>query len=344
MYIPIIKTTNAELRGYETLSEEIKSSVIPLFELTKSRKTKIVPHGDVNRSIEKLSTIVGKNRFILDLTSHPDLMNYQIETLLNEDDGFDEWYKFLNEYSELNIIPVVHAYEDGDLHQVTASAEKLESLFDFLAFRGEANDEYTSNYIDSITQGMTNSNNLYVIIDAGYVDNLNLYAVLNNVSNRIREIRENHPDLPITICSSSFPRSVTDTPNGGDDYGVIDMCEVSLYVNISSSFPDDRNLYYGDYASIHPFRYDARGGAWVPRVDFPLDDAYIYHRYRRNKGGYVRAAKAMINDDDFDQIDCWGFEQILDAADDSPSGLSPSFWIAVRMNIHVTRKTLEHGD
>jgi hypothetical protein len=40
-YVPIIKTGDAEVKGFLNLLEKTKNSITPLFELTRYRKTRI---------------------------------------------------------------------------------------------------------------------------------------------------------------------------------------------------------------------------------------------------------------------------------------------------------------
>lgn len=339
-YVPIIKSTDAELRGYENLSENVKTSVLPVFELTKSRRSKLNPHGDITRRVEQIRDVVGGRPFVLDLTAHEDLMNYQIEDLLDEDDGFDAWCSFVEKLSpETAIIPVVHAYEDGDLAEVAAAAKRLEKACGKVAFRADAFDDDTNVYIEAIYRGITSRDNLIVVIDCGYVDAASRSSIASDAVARLQQLAAIGFPGGVAVAGSSFPVSPAMHPEGQDDAGELPMEEVFLFDEVLASFPDV-SVAYGDYAAIHPIRYQTRGGSWVPRVDVSLEDSYIYHRYRRNDGGYVRAANAMVNDEKYEPIGCWGDEQIELAASGEPSGLSPAFWISVRLNIHVTKRVV----
>jgi hypothetical protein len=48
----------------------------------------------------------------------------------------------------------------------------------------------------------------------------------------------------------------------------------------------------------------------------------------------------MASWDLYESAGSWGDEQITSAASGHPNGFSPVFWIAVRLNIHITRKCM----
>ncbi|MNV81140.1 hypothetical protein D3C71_1747860 [compost metagenome] len=81
-----------------------------------------------------------------------------------------------------------------------------------------------------------------------------------------------------------------------------------------------------------------RGGTFVPRIDFCDDGTFYYYRYRRDKGSYVKCAKKVIADVRFSNDFTWGDEEIRSASAGSPSGISPSFWISVRVNNYIHRR------
>ncbi|ENZ95882.1 hypothetical protein O1K_07645 [Xanthomonas fragariae LMG 25863] len=137
-----------------------------------------------------------------------------------------------------------------------------------------------------------------------------------------------------SIASSSFPNSVV-SAGGEDDQGAFNLSEVYLWKELVLKFPD---LTYGDYAGIHPIDFTGTVTNWVPRVDVMLDESFYYHRYRRSEGGYEKAAYEALNDHRYVPLDCWAQENIRLAAGGSPNGRSPSFWIANRVNFHLSRQ------
>ena len=140
----------------------------------------------------------------------------------------------------------------------------------------------------------------------------------------------------IITAFSSFPDYVTRTGYGNDTYGEFEVSEIAINLNLQS-----KGCIAGDYASIHPIRNNRSGGTWVPRIDFINNDKLYYHRYRREQGGYIKAAKEVISDPNYSQNRdytnrLWGDNEIILAANEEPSGKSPSHWIAVRVNLYMT--------
>ncbi|MEV9761673.1 hypothetical protein AB0T36_20465, partial [Escherichia coli] len=104
-YFPIMKTRDAELKAMSKLSSGVFDHILPIYELTKSRKAKIAPDGDIHRRMLTIKDIQGERPFILDLTSNEKYINDQIRQLVDEKDGYYEWRYFINLYNLLNSEP-----------------------------------------------------------------------------------------------------------------------------------------------------------------------------------------------------------------------------------------------
>jgi hypothetical protein len=339
-YIPIIKTTDAEIKGYQKLSDHVKKSILPLFELTRSRPVKGFPSGDIHRRMAQLREYTNGNPFILDITKHEDLSNPQIDALLDDTNGFQEWRVFLDRYSDLQVIPMLHLYPD-DLENFKLFVELTSKKFKAYAFRIglETTAEELDIYLEELTKVLDVKDRLIVVIDAEYVHEKNIDESKIDISSLVdkclaRSIKH------ISVNSSSFPSSVKSRIGGGDKEGVMKILELDLfqYLNLKH---DSRVIFYGDYAGIHPIRLTIAGGNWVPRVDQTTNDDYIYKRFRRDDGGYVTAAREIVVWNKFLKIDCWGYDQIIKASEGLPEGKSPAFWISVRLNQHITMMSLK---
>lgn len=337
-YVPIIKTIDAEIKGYQNLSQEIKEKITPVFELTRSRPLKNYPEGDIELRMKQLIEYTDGNPFFLDLTSHEDLANDQIIDLQDDTNAFQMWRHFLRKHKvSANIIPLLHLYDD-DLSTYKACTEELLKDFETLAFRISCAQEPSDlrRYLSEIASVINLSSQYHLIIDAGYITNSNFSHLVTRSSGLIDVARE-FGVIHISCHCSSFPASVMNHPRGEDDEGDMPLLELQYFSALDSS---DAPITYGDFGGIHPIRKRIGGGSWVPRVDLTVDDAYIYKRYRREEGGYKLAAKEMVKWSRYQPVDCWGKEQIEEAATTEPPGKSPSFWISVRLNQHVTRLAL----
>ena len=337
-YVPIIKTMDAELRALEKLDDFSKDGLVPLFELTKSRKTSKSPIGTIERRFSRLQEVFEGRPFILDLTSYEDQMNAEIVNLLDDEDGFNNWCTFIEGKTDGNLIPVVHVYDDSEEAEVASQVERLEDACGTVAFRMNPKDVRQLAFVEMILNSLKNKDNLVVILDSGFVGQGEGLMNALIVAAALRRIEAIY-DIPFcVVASSSFPSSVMAKGYHEDKTsGEFALEELLLYQALGDSF-DMEKIVYGDHASIHPVRNPVRGGTWIPRVDMPLDDTVIFRRFPREDGGYVRAAAAITMAEEYDPIDCWGDEQISVAAGGAPNGRSPSFWISVRMNIHLTRR------
>lgn len=344
-YIPIIKTTDAEIKGYRYLSDEVKKDTLPLFELTRSRPVKGFPTGDIHRRMGQLREYTKGNPFILDLTKHEDLANDQIEALIDDTNGFHEWRHFLSRYRDMNIIPMLHLYPDAIdtfLEFVRLTGQDYERF----AFRVglETSPAELSLYMKELSSCLDIKSRLILIVDADFVDENNIddkKELALSLVNTALDFSIGH----ISLNSSSFPFSVLKRKGSRDDEGVMDMLELALFSYISSQIADDDPVKYGDYAGVHPIRYTIGGGNWVPRIDQTLQTQYIYKRFRRHDGGYIKAAKKLVEwNEYFSDLDCWGVDQIIKASNEKPEGKSPSFWISVRLNQHITRLSMMYSE
>jgi len=113
LYFPLIKTRDAELRCLKNIGEDRFKYLLPIYELTKSRKTSKAPDGDIYRRMRNIAEIQGGKPFILDLCADEKYINPQIEQLLSPYMGFRDWQYFVFDlHKDLNIIPMIHIYED----------------------------------------------------------------------------------------------------------------------------------------------------------------------------------------------------------------------------------------
>jgi hypothetical protein len=334
-YIPILKTSDAELRAYSHLESDVKDGVLPLFELTKSRRTKKLPEGDIYKRVSQINEQQEGRPFILDLTTFPDLINFQIENLLDPSDGFENWCEFVEDLEIDGLIPVIHGLDDDPDGDMERQIARLNADFDHLAFRADLFDPDTAAYVEKIFENIDAPQKLIFIVDASFIRQGHANTLSGTAINRIEEVLLIGEPGMIFVSGSSFPRSVTDYGDDWHDYFPLE--EVEFYRLVREHF-DQVDICYSDYATVHPIRYDVRGGNWVPRVDLVLDDRIIYYRFRRDDGGYIEAADEAADDANFSPLGSWGDDEILAAASGSPNGRSPAYWISVRINSHITRK------
>ncbi len=349
-YVPILKTSDAEIRAIENLAEGAKDKITPLFELTRSRICKKVPEGDIFRRLNRLIDAYGERRFILDLTSDPAMTNEQIERLRDNRHGYRNWVRFLLSLkSDLpDIVPVVQISDvgvgtsDEFYDAIRRQVNSLDEHFDSIVYRFPLEYEYLDQDLAIITQAASENKMVYML-DAGFIP-AEKGQIYGEHASTVIETISNFPSGAIVLCGTSFPRNATDL--GGDEQGEFGLEECVFYG--CADRQTEHALIYGDYATVNPTRsLQAGGRGWVPRIDVPTEGTIFYYRSRRTEAeanyanAYTRVASRVSRSQKYARLrrslpTCWGSEQIDLAARGQPQGLSPSFWISVRINIHIT--------
>src|SRR5690606_11774352 len=91
VYCPALRTRDSELKGYSQLDDSVKDALLPIFELTKSRRSKSNPDGSIAVTVSRLLDAVGDRPFIVDVTSLGSQSNTETAALLNPDGAFSVW-------------------------------------------------------------------------------------------------------------------------------------------------------------------------------------------------------------------------------------------------------------
>ncbi|NMA73848.1 MAG: hypothetical protein GX963_06725 [Bacteroidales bacterium] len=356
MYTLIIRTGEAEIRASEYISSDILNDIFPIIEITRGRKRTIdeVAYFPFESRLEKLSKIFKGKKVGIALTNEKLLSSKEIDELNTPDEGYKKWVDFLLELKRRNIfseiVPVLALYSKDEDFEMNfyLQVEKLQKYFSTIIYRSPIVDEFVYDDLDLITNKLS-LGNTQILIDCGYTPQASHKNVAEKVSKRISNLKEmlRHYEKNISyiVASTSFPNNVNDL--GGGDTDTYQISSVELHEVVSQIHKD---VIYGDYGSINPQRNDgirmARG--WIPRIDVPLEREVFYYRQRRPKGvtaystTYVSVAKQVIKDSRFPMnlaTKNWGVQQIIDCTKAAPAS-SPSFWISVRMNIHVEQQVL----
>lgn len=357
-YIPIIKTGESELKALKNLSSEQKEFMLPLFELTKARKKPKEAEGSIENNIEFLQTNFKDYPFILDITNDDKLSNTELDNLLTSQNNYENWVKFCLEQKNMfkNFYPTVMIVEEEQedyqdyLNKLQNQLLILCTNFEYIVFRAQ-NELVAKNLILDI-------NNL---IKKGFVPNLAKkiifildYRYINNtmksvdIASKICKVLHSLEIENIVISCTSFPKSVSEYMSTSD-FVKFKIKEFDFYRNILNELNDRSiKLIYSDYATVNPVRNDnvifARG--WIPRIDVPALDEYIYcRRMRRDKKQsyadvYKNVAKKVVISAYYqnllrNDINGWGMQEIFNASNDNIGGSSPRHWISVRMNIYI---------
>ncbi|WP_220771237.1 beta family protein, partial [Shewanella sp. MBTL60-007] len=257
IYYPLIKTRDAELRAFQNLSDDVMEKILPIYELTKSRKSKKAPDGDIHRRMKQIGDIQDGRPFILDLSTDSRYINPQIEQLMSPYNGFKDWQYFLNLYSKLNVIPMVHIYEDegedddSTFTEVENFVAAISQIKELLAVRMpyDLDSEDYQTYLEPIIDNLNNGCKLIVLLDANFVRveaSTELSSVTDPFIVAASEVSELENIEDIVMLCTSFPSNVYKA-GGDDEAGDFKIFEEDIYQVVS----EDIGIKYGDYASIN---------------------------------------------------------------------------------------------
>lgn len=343
-YFPVLKTTQSELRALKHVDDSVKNKIMPIIELTAFGKHKsTLPEGSKDKALKAAVEAVGDHEFILDITSEDLLKNSELEEMYLPDNGYQNWVNYITSLSKIyKVSPVILLNLDGSSNDITSQVQGLGRVFERIYLRLPVVDLSESDVVTIITSILLSgfSKKISCIIDLGYIGQNKVNSFFDETVKAVNLIKVLSGINKFIVISSSFPKSV-----GNAETGIMRLDEVNILDKLRNEMSDITWI-QGDYATIHPVRYLTKGGAWVPRIDVPQDKSLFFYRYRRDEGGYAKAASFVVRDGRFNSVyGCWGTAQILKASEDFPTlqgkptyGLNPSFWISVRANMHIEKQ------
>lgn len=342
-YALLLKTGDSELRAMSHFDNT--SSILPIIELTRGRKSKKDEVGKISKRIERIRDIFKDEEIILDLTSDESLSNTEIDAFFIPTNGYKGWCDYLleleNEKCFKRIIPsiLVNGLDQNLNINLKIQANFFADNFKCIAYRCNIEDDGCLGDIETIKDYLNRCES-YIIIDNGYIQPSEVSACAIKSIGLIKQILCFVPNAKIIITATSFPDKLPD-----EDDSTIPMSEINLYDEIQKALPNT-DIIYGDYGGVNPIRNDSivMAHGWRPRIDVPLSNKIYYYRRRRSGMEYSRTysivAQNVCSDLLFpiDMNDNWGIQQIKNAANGASPGSNPSFWISVRMNIHVEQQ------
>jgi hypothetical protein len=351
-YAVLFKTGDAELRALLQLEKSNFKNLLPIVELTRGRKLRGLEEWPIVSRLSKLFSIFEGQQICLDITSSNQLSNNEINELYNPINGYKKWIDFLSILNSTGnfskIVPCVLAnFEDDNfILNYNEQLKQLTEMFTTIAYRNSLKDDGCYDDLTAIEPFLFRANQLLCIIDCEYITSGGWRTFAEKTIVRINNIVNILGDkVEFVICATSFPKNVADIGNDLEDS--IGLNEIDLFDEVKRNILPTISLRYGDYGSINPIRNDevimARG--WIPRIDTPTENEIFYIRERKGifpdySSVYNRVAKRVLVDNRFPRnlSNNWGIEQIRSCANGAAPGSNPSFWISVRMNIHICQQ------
>lgn len=360
MYIPIIKTGEAEIRAISKLTPTMLKDMMPIIEITRGRQKtkmegikKIVSYPFENRLLKVKEYLNGKTVF-LDLTTDESLLSNEVFQLYDPQNGYENWRHYINscigEKGFASVIPaILFNWEDPNFDSnFRMQVKLLGNKYSHIMYRSSLQTKDCYDELPLILKYLHQDCGLWIILDGGYIQDSAVTLAYNRCRKRIQNIRNiilKGRNANFVIVATSYPERALGYDDGNPI--IISNAEVKLHDFLHIDFPD---LYYGDYAGTNPIRKDmvtmARG--WIPKIDIPLINKTKVYWRRRPKGTteykhtYVMVAEDVVNDPEFPTSlhREWGINEILRCADGDVPSSAPSFWISVRMYNHINQQLM----
>lgn len=350
-YIFLFKTGDSEIRALSNFSSS-KKHLLPIIELTRGRKSTKDKIGIIEKRLEKIEKLFENQDICIDLTTSEHLSNPEIDDLYRPDQGYERWVSFIGELNNSgkfkSVIPTILVNVDDPQfeHNLPLQVSELCILSKSLIYRNSISDDGCYDDIDLISETInSNKTHLLFIIDCEYIPPGAWTSFADKAVVRINKLTEKVKNISFIILSTSFPKYIGEI--GKDDSDTFRLNEIDLFERILNQI-ENESIFYSDYATINPIRNDlvimSRG--WIPRIDVPLKDQIFYYRQRRGEKSYSEtyslvARNHITTDRRFPysiENTNWGIKQIIECSEGSAPGSSPSFWISVRMNIHIEQQ------
>ena len=355
MYIPIIKTGEAEIKASEKLTPGMLDRITPIIELTRGRQKttkqvndKIVTYPFDKRLAKMKEAFKGRTVFF-DLTTDENLLSNEVHALYHFANGYEKWRSFVKDNVGENgfgrIIPSILLNWDDDDFEANfgLQVKELANSCGAVMYRSAIQTKDCYDELPLLLKYLPEGCELWIVLDGGYLQDSAVELAYNRCKKRIQNIKDrilNGRSAKFVVASTSYPERVFDYGEGNPI--VISHSEVNLYNRLKTDYSD---VVYGDYAGINPIRQDlvvmARG--WIPRIDIPLIyKTKVYWKRRPKgtteyKGTYVSVAEDTVSDAEFPTVlrGKWGIDEIVKCAEGEVTSCAPNFWISVRMFNHI---------
>lgn len=327
-YLPTIRSRQAELKGYSELRGGTKDQLRPLVSLGKLGKS-----DQPARILQSIREAIGDEGFV-DLNTNPGQTCSGFDALRDPADNYGAWRALFAGDDVLT--PVALLRDNATERPFVRQVLQIERDHGVVAIRSRRPAQELP-MLQAALSAVDDVSNLLVVLDFGYV-RPSLAAKEQEALRVISALRTIDDTTRIVVMASSFPKAVSAF---GDQRGTLEILERDLHARIGG---DDVAI-YGDHAAIYPEPFEPSISRFVPRIDYCLEEAWLYERRRSDDGGYVACARAIVASPDWEEEfaeRAWGARMIRQTTQNGavPAGFgSPSNWIAARVNMHVERQT-----
>lgn len=369
--VPIIELTRGKKKIFSKsfLNETQNSELSQLYEnreknpspyLKKLLETEKIYNFDMNLE-SVIIDFSSSPELVLDVTQETSLACYETEHLLKPENGYQNWTQFVENLKVRcnNLAPciLVNPGQSQDKTQyekdLVQQFEKLAGVFNNLYYRIPItiDDEFKFDLeilANRIREFSENGGRFQILLDHEQVKPGTGILHAARTLGYMEEIRKLLPTANFISLATSFPKVISEV---GDQFeGRFPIEEVTLHSELIKQ-DESFQISYGDYGSINPIRNDLilRGG-WHARIVYPTttQSHYLGEKNQNPKDynfHYQRVAERLLQKPDIaiDNLSSWGVSEIQKAAKGNVTQRVPSFWISVRMEIHIQQQLRRLG-
>lgn len=325
-YYPTLCIRRAEMKAMEKLPPAEKARMLPIvllapwlnsikFENTFQR---------IDVSLGSIPMIVDLDRHYRSSSEHESRQYFK--SLLAGEGAADRWIELISEHE--NFIPVVQTFDQSDI-KIEEQIGAFREMGRGLAFRFEIGSGMGSSYIEKHIPSLDLDSTLF-ILDGGWREySLEGQALLEGYIDALTNISE---AVKIVVCTSNFPNSFSDL----NDMAAVNISSRQYYSEIRKKY-GNYQIFYGDWASTKPRRYDGGGSKPLARIDYPQKDRWVISRSKEEEWDFVEAAKRIARLPEWeDRPAVWGVSMIEKTAANLPGAIATGPQaIAARVNIHL---------
>jgi hypothetical protein len=327
-YLPTIRSRQAELKGYSQLRDETKRQLRPLVSLGKLGKS-----DQPLRILESIRGTIGGEAFV-DLNTNPGQTCDGFEALCDPAGNYASWRALFE--NDALLTPVALLRDNATERPFVRQVLQIERDHRVVAIRSRRPAQNLPT-LQAAISAVDDVNNLLLVLDFGYIRG-SLGPREQEALRVISALRTIDEGARIVVMASSFPRAISAF---GEYRGTLEIVERDLHARIGG----DLVAIYGDHAAIYSEPFEPSISRFVPRIDYCLEDEWLYERRRSDDGGYIACARGIVASPDWEEAFAdlaWGARMIRQTAQNEavPAGFgSPSNWIAARVNMHIERQT-----
>lgn len=326
-YYPTLCVRRAEMRAMKKLPPSEKEKMLPIVLLAPWLNSISFDNtvAIVEDSLGPIKIIADVDRYF---QSESDLPSRRFwKTLIDPETGHIEWMKFIQAHEEY--IPALQILSRSR-DQIEYQRDVALALGRGMVFRFEMERSYDYDTVFAIIASCI-SDDVLCVFDYGYGDPTELTEM--RVSQAIDRLINISDDARFVVSGSSFPNEFSEF----DDFSASKMIGTrTLFGNLSRKY-GNYNMFYGDWGSTKPRRYDGGGSRPLPRIDFPTKGRWIIARSKEEEWDFEEAAKRITRLPEWHQRPVvWGTGMIEKTASGLPGGISTGpEAIACRVNIHL---------